>query len=302
MLNKLWRPAIEFNLTQHCNLRCEHCDHASSRLPKKFADLEGFRRDVEVMSTVLEANEFKFVGGEPLLHPQLLEFVRIAKESGIGRRLVLVTNGVLLHRAPDELWNPIDGMWISLYPGIKYRFDWDWVQKLTDDHSIFVWRKETPEFVESSLVEEIQDPEFVKMIYANCDRAHLYSCATIFDGRYFVCEPAVWANDRLALHGIALDNKDADSVAIHNNPNLYDQIDALIRQEEPLEACSYCLGSWARRTPNRQLSRKDIQTFLTRKPDLLGDLVNEEWIVPSQYTKRAAQSSGPGLGRTGGSK
>lgn len=96
--NKLRRPAIEFNLTQHCNLRCAHCDHASSMLPKGFADLTSFTRDVEVLSTVLSAGEFKFVGGEPLLHPQLLDFLRVAKESQIADRLILVTNGVLLHK------------------------------------------------------------------------------------------------------------------------------------------------------------------------------------------------------------
>ena len=77
--DKLWRPAIEFNLTEHCNLRCEHCDHASSLMPEKLADLDSFALDIKVLSTVLQAGEFKFVGGEPLLHPQLLDFLRVAK-------------------------------------------------------------------------------------------------------------------------------------------------------------------------------------------------------------------------------
>ena len=93
----------------------------------KFADHSTSVNDIEVLSLVLRASEFefKFVGGEPLLHPQLLDFLRAAKDVGIANRLVLVTNGVLLHTAPDELWELIDGMWISLYPGIKYRFDWE---------------------------------------------------------------------------------------------------------------------------------------------------------------------------------
>jgi len=127
--DRLWRPAIEFNLTEHCNLRCAHCDHASSILPKEFADVESFTRDIEVLSAVLHAGEFKFAGGEPLLHPQLLDFLRAAKKIKIADRLVLLTNGVLLHKAPDELWSLIDGMWISIYPGIKYRFDWEWINR-----------------------------------------------------------------------------------------------------------------------------------------------------------------------------
>src|SRR4051812_24567621 len=84
--NRLWRPAIEFNLAEHCNLSCEHCDQASWMLPTKFADLESFKRDMEVLATVLQAGELKFGGGEPLQHPQLLEFLRVAREVNIANR------------------------------------------------------------------------------------------------------------------------------------------------------------------------------------------------------------------------
>lgn len=285
--NRLWRPAIEFNLTEHCNLRCEHCDHASSILPRKLADLTSFTRDIEVLSTVLHVGEFKFVGGEPLLHPQLLDFLRVARETQIANRLVLITNGVLLHKAPDELWGLIDGMWISIYPDIKYRFDWEWIQRIVDQYKIFVLRKETPEFAESSLIEEIKNEEFVRMIFQNCDRAHLFSCHTIHEGRYYICEPSVWMKNRLGLHGVTFENREFDSIPIHGNTNLYDDLDGLIRKQEPLKACRYCLGSWARSTPNKQLTRSGIREFLARRPDELVDLVNPVWIVPRSYTDQS---------------
>jgi len=175
-------------------------------------------------------------------------------------------------------------MWISLYPGVKYRFDWEWIQGVADKHKIFVWRKETPEFVESSLIEEIPNKDFVRMIYQNCDRAHLFSCHTIYEGRYYICEPAVWMESRLGLHGISFENKESDSVAIHESADLYQDLDSLIRRQEPLKACSFCLGSWARSTPNEQLSKSDIQAFVTRKPDELARLVSPAWIVPRSYT------------------
>lgn len=284
---KLWRPAIEFNLTEHCNLKCAHCDHASPMMKSDFADLDSFTRDIEVLATVIEAGEFKFAGGEPLLHPQLLDFLRVARRVGIANRLVLLTNGVLLHKAPEEMWDLIGGMWISLYPGVKYRFDWDWVQQKADEHNIFVWRKETPTFVESSLIEEIKSDEFVKMVYQNCDRAHLFSCHTIYKGRYYLCEPSVWMEPRLAGHGVEFANREVDSVAIHDNPRLYDEIDAMIRRnDEPLKACRFCLGSWARSTPNQQLSRPGMVEFTSRKPDALSDLVNPVWIVPRPYLEQ----------------
>lgn len=282
----LWRPAIEYNLAEHCNLRCEHCDQASWMLPVKFADLESFRRDMTALAAVMRVRELKFGGGEPLQHPGILEFLRVAREIGIAERIVLLTNGTLLHKAPEELWGLLDGLWITIYPGVRHRFDWDWVQQKADEHRIWVWRKETPEFAQRLLVEEIRDDEFVKMVFQNCDLAHLESCHTIHEGRYYMCSPAVWTPQRLAARGITFDNRETDGVALHDNPHLHRDLDALIRRSEPLDACRYCLGSWARSTPNRQLSGKAQIEFLTRPPTDLADLIDPEIIVPRPYTRQ----------------
>jgi hypothetical protein len=284
--SRLWRPAIEFNVTEHCNLRCAHCDQASWTLPRKFADIMSFARDIEVLSTVLQARELKFGGGEPLLHPHLLDFLRVAKDVQIADRLVLLTNGVLLHKAPEELWELIDGMWISIYPGVKHRFDWDWVQRIADEHQIWIWRKETPEFAQRLLVDEVGNEELVRMVFQNCEIAHLESCHTIHEGRYYMCSPSVWMQPRLALRGVSFENRESDSVAIHDNANLYEDLDNLIRRQEPLQACRYCLGSWARSTPNVQLNRASGAEFLARQPDDLADLVDPEMIVPRSLTEQ----------------
>ena len=36
---------VEYNLTEHCNLSCYQCDHASPLMPKKFASLADFERE-----------------------------------------------------------------------------------------------------------------------------------------------------------------------------------------------------------------------------------------------------------------
>jgi hypothetical protein len=284
--NKLWRPSIEFNLTEHCNLRCTHCDQASSMLPTRFADVGSFKRDMEVLSTVLEAAELKFGGGEVLLHPRLLDFLRIAREVRIAKRTVLLTNGVLLHKAPEELWNLIDGIWISVYPNVQLRFDWDWVRRMADRHGVWVWRKDTPEFAPRALITEVQNDKLVDMVFQNCALAHFESCHTVHDGRYYMCSPSVWTEPRLALHGIPFKNRESDGVAIHDNPNLYEELDSLIRRQTPLKACQYCMGSWARSTPNVQMTRASREQFLTRKPEDLRDLLDPEIIVPQSLLEK----------------
>ena len=75
---------VEYNLTEHCNLSCYHCDHASPLMPRKFASLEDYERDIRAIAEAVHVEEFRIVGGEPLLHPQLLDFMRMARDIGIG--------------------------------------------------------------------------------------------------------------------------------------------------------------------------------------------------------------------------
>ena len=48
--NKLTRLSVEYSLTEHCNISCHACAHASPLLAKKFADLAHFTRDFEALA------------------------------------------------------------------------------------------------------------------------------------------------------------------------------------------------------------------------------------------------------------
>jgi len=47
--------------------------------------------------------DFRLNGDEPFLHPELLEVVAAIRGSGIADKITLVTNGVQLHKASEEL-------------------------------------------------------------------------------------------------------------------------------------------------------------------------------------------------------
>src|SRR5689334_13886640 len=112
MTARMMVRSVEYPVSQHCNLSCAHCDHASPLLPAKFADVGQYERDLERLSRVLCAEEFRLIGGEPLLHPDVLRLLEIARASGIAASITLVTNGLLLRSAPPALWELIDTLWL----------------------------------------------------------------------------------------------------------------------------------------------------------------------------------------------
>ena len=81
-------------ITTRCNLMCKYC--ARSWLDKKGSDMP-IDRFVRILEMLPHAYRITLVGlGEPLLHPEVADFV--AEASGRGRRVALVTNAMHLDK------------------------------------------------------------------------------------------------------------------------------------------------------------------------------------------------------------
>jgi len=252
---KIMQRAAEYNLTEHCNLKCAGCNHFSPHLPQKFADVAQFQRDLTALAEVMHLGELKILGGEPLLHPDLPRFLRCARESGIADEITLVTNGLLLHRTEPATFELIDRLWVSLYPGVELPLPTDELKYLSDRYNFTLDLKKTDSFKCTTVNERHRDGAVVRQIFERCELAHARSCHTIDQGYYFKCSPAPFLTARLALAGRSVENRDLDAVRIFDNPNLRAELESYLRSEEPLEACYYCLGSSGRRFPHRQLKR-----------------------------------------------
>lgn len=90
---------IEVN--QHCNLTCPVCFAGSSPAADGTLSLA----QVEAMMDTLVTSEgepdlLQISGGEPTLHPQILDILHLAKRKPI-RHLMLNTNGLRIARDPD---------------------------------------------------------------------------------------------------------------------------------------------------------------------------------------------------------
>jgi hypothetical protein len=94
----------EINVCRHCNNHCAYCNHGSPLAKPYFMDPETLRRDLAALSPRLHIGFLCLQGGEPLLHPRVMELMDVAKDSGIADQHGFLSNGRLLHKMPEEFF------------------------------------------------------------------------------------------------------------------------------------------------------------------------------------------------------
>lgn len=113
---------LETHVADTCNLKCRGCMHFSNIASKpNFPDLQKFTQDFKRLSELF-SNIFiiRLMGGEPLLNQNLGNYIEIARQYFPRAELRVVTNGLLIPKQPDRLWETMRkcyaSMDISPYP------------------------------------------------------------------------------------------------------------------------------------------------------------------------------------------
>lgn len=94
-------PYIETHIVDHCNLKCKGCSHFSGLAQPSFKSIEEFEKEVKRLSE-FGVGIFRILGGEPLLHPQVIDFCLLARKYFPNSNVVLVTNGILIGQLTNE--------------------------------------------------------------------------------------------------------------------------------------------------------------------------------------------------------
>jgi cyclic pyranopterin phosphate synthase len=252
---KVRTRALEYHVTDHCNLRCDHCCSFSPILKKWFADPADFERDLRAVRRAVAPEFVKIVGGEPLLHPDLERLLAIARELAVGPRIQLTTNGLFLDRLTPRGWDSIDMLAVSLYPepsipqseirriareAARRRVEVSWKMQ---DRFTCLDRDRRATYAEA------------RGVFRDCWIRH--RCNSVKNGRFYCCtrpqyvqkfaaDPALYRDD-----GVPLD--DPDDVAL--TARIRDHLE----RTEPLHSCFLCNGGDAPLAINRQLTTIGVQ-------------------------------------------
>lgn len=91
---------LELHVTHACNLTCESCSHYSNHGHRGHVRLSEAAHWMSLWSRRFTVGQFRLLGGEPTIHPELPAFVGLVRRHWRSARIRIVTNGFFLHRHP----------------------------------------------------------------------------------------------------------------------------------------------------------------------------------------------------------
>lgn len=224
---------IEFSLADHCNMNCRGCTHFSSLVKKPvFADKEQFKTDMQQLKKYFShLHYFYLQGGEPLLNPDLPDYVHIVKEAFPYTQQVIITNGLLLFKIGNEVWETLREnnvrLCISDYSCLDKKKTADFLQP----YHI------TPEFLDGKgdffkYLNLKGDSEPVGTFY-KCSRRH---CTFLQNGRIAACCQPLLAHYFNEYFGERLGEEGAIDL-YEDGLNGWQLAERLF---SPMDACRYC--------------------------------------------------------------
>jgi hypothetical protein len=244
---------LEFDAVSHCNLSCHGCSHFSPFAVEHFVSLESLEQELRLLGQHARVGRLKIVGGEPLLHPNLLDLVGVVRRLNVARAIEVGTNGLLLGGQPDRFWREVDMVTVSIYPACASKLDLRLFCQKAARHGTGLIFIEKPLFREPAIGIRTEDAALVQRIFDACLMARF--CHTLRDGKLFRCSIAPYMDRYLSLFGHAACFAETDGLRVEQTPHMSAHIITYLRSCRPLGACSFCLGSAGRPMPHRLMGR-----------------------------------------------
>ena len=185
---------LEVSAVDHCNFHCKYCYHFSTIATKHFYDIKKYTQDLERIADITSGNisNYKIIGGEPLLHPQINEIMSLSRKYFQGASMFLATNGILLNYMGENFWQTLSDNniyliisfysnkinWQTIFDNIKrYNIETNMTQEILeniDDHLTKIFENLNMDFSGSQT-----DMTRCSNCYNNCtilQNSKIYKC------------------------------------------------------------------------------------------------------------------------------
>jgi hypothetical protein len=234
---------LEIQLTEHCNLNCRGCSHFCPLAEAEFLDIKIFENDFRQLSKITNGTIgiIHLMGGEPLLHPEIIRIMETARTCFPDTVIKIVTNGILLVGKDDEFWKSASQYKIWITP-TKYPIDIPWIEisEKAKRHNV------TFEFFNNgdaskSLFHfplDVNGTQSSLLSFIHCSQHYSYRrCVQLVNGKIFLCPAAPYSRHFSHYFSVNLDICKRDYIDIYETEDIQDILSYLAK---PVPFCRYC--------------------------------------------------------------
>jgi MoaA/NifB/PqqE/SkfB family radical SAM enzyme len=235
---------FDVHLTDHCNLNCKGCEHFSPLADEKFTDTAVFERDCKHLSKLSDGciEDITILGGEPLLHPKLIDFIETARKYFPETIIEINTNGILLQNLPETVWKDFKKnrikLIISVYP---VTLNYDSINLMAKKYGIEIYyRGETIGNVQmykywQKMPIDIRGEQDSRKSFGMCYAAN--HCFQLVDGKLYPCFRIAYIHYFNKFFETCIQVTKEDYIDIYKAKNA-DEILDFLRKPSPF--CRYC--------------------------------------------------------------
>lgn len=180
---------LDFHLVDHCNLNCKCCSTYAPIAKEHYADIDSFEKDLKRLHDLIGDSimQIHLLGGEPLLHPKLEEFISSARKIFPTARIDVTTNGLLVFKMPKSLWTTMVKYNVALkYTQYPINLDYKKMVEYVKGFGVYVFSaggKEPIKYFRHIPLKASGTnnawKSFIRCAYTDC--------ATLRDGKLFHC-------------------------------------------------------------------------------------------------------------------
>ena len=262
---------IEIHIVDHCNFNCKGCTHFAPLADETYLTLEEFEADLKRLYEITngEIKIFHILGGEPLLHPKCIEFLKSTRKIFPKSIVKLVTNGILLPEQADEFYKSCAEYDITIAP-TKYQIGVKWIEienkcEYFNVKLDYFMGSGQAKKVMHKIIFDIEGKQNPKEQFLKCwldnpglfylDHGKLYKCAQVPFIRFF--------NHAFNLN---LEVKKSDYINIYDNITLNHILEFM---SKPSQFCRYCSKDKTIGNLEWQQSEKKITEWIENIPETL---------------------------------
>jgi MoaA/NifB/PqqE/SkfB family radical SAM enzyme len=232
---------LSVHLVDHCNLNCIGCDNFSCIADEKYHSVlsleNDFKRIYELADGCIEA--ISLLGGEPLLHPELIAILNIAGNYFSQSNLRLVTNGILLSKQENIFWETCKNNNIKVMI-TKYPIDLPFkeIEKKAKMHgTILEYYGNTGTKLKQmhKMPLNLEGTEDKQKSFKLCYKSN--TCIMLDEGKIYTCATIPYIKYFNKQFGTNLEVSTEDYVDIYDVKNIDEVFDFLCK---PMPFCRYC--------------------------------------------------------------